>query len=103
MRRLAPLAALACRRPRFTSIQSTGFSRPLDLGTRRRFRDAGTYQGRPRNGFRLTYTVRISGRKVGPRRWAGRFRGRLVVRRGGRVFDRCAVRGVRWRAVRPPR
>jgi hypothetical protein len=78
--------------------QGTGFSRPLDVSTRRRFRDVGSYRLRAKPNTRVT--VWISGRKVGPRRWAGRFRARLVLRRGGRVVNRCAVRGVRWQAVR---
>ena len=91
-----------CRQPGITLRGATGFSRPLDLSTRRRFRDAGSYRDRE-GRFRVTYTVRMSGRKVARRRWAGRFRARAVVRRAGRVVDRCSVRGVRWRAVRPPR
>ena len=91
-----------CRRPGVRLEESTGFSRPLDLSTRRRFRDAGSYRDRE-GRFRVTYTVRMSGRKVTPRRWAGRFRARAVVRRAGRVVDRCSVRGVRWRVVRPAR
>ena len=91
-----------CRRPGVRLEESTGFSRPLDLSTRRRFRDAGSYRDRE-GRFRVTYTVRMSGRKVASRRWAGRFRARAVVRRAGRVVDRCSVRGVRWRVVRPAR
>jgi len=91
-----------CRRPGVRLEESTGFSRPLDLSTRRRFRDAGSYRDRE-GRFRITYTLRMSGRKVAPRRWAGRFRARAVVRRAGRVVDRCSVRGVRWRVVRPAR
>jgi hypothetical protein len=89
-----------CGRPRFRLLESTTFRTPLDVGTRRRLRDAGTYRLRDQGGERITLTVRISGRKVGPRRWAGRFRGQAVVRRRGRVLDRCSVRGVRWRVAR---
>ena len=92
-----------CRQPGYTLRGATGFSRPLDLSTRRRFRDAGTYRTRAPNGERLTVFARMRGRKVGPRRWVGRFGARVVARRSGRVLDRCFVRGVRWRAVRPPR
>jgi hypothetical protein len=89
-----------CVRPRFRVVESTSFRRPLDLNGRRRFRDRGTYRVRDPRGVRITFTVRVSGRKVGPRRWAGRFRGRAVVRRRGEVLDRCAVRGIRWRVAR---
>jgi hypothetical protein len=89
-----------CRQPGFTLRGATGFSRPLDLRTRRRFRDAGTYRTRAPNGERLTVFARIRGRKAGPRRWVGRFGVRIVARRGGRVVDRCSVRGVRWRVAR---
>jgi hypothetical protein len=85
-----------CRRPTYRVQESTIFRRPLDLSTRRRFRDVGSYRLRQPNGARLTFFLRTSGRKVAPRRWAGRFRARVVVRRGGRVIDRCGVRGVRW-------
>jgi hypothetical protein len=89
-----------CRRPGIRLEESTVFSRPLDLSTRRRFRDAGSYRETERGRFRITYTLRTSGRKAGPRRWVGSFRARAVVRRAGRVVDRCSVRGVRWRVRR---
>jgi hypothetical protein len=89
-----------CRQPGHTLRGATGFSRPLDLSTRRRFRDEGTYRTRTPNGERLTVFARMTGRKAGPRRWVGRFGARVVARRGGRVVDRCSVRRVRWRAVR---
>jgi hypothetical protein len=81
-------------------VQGTVFRRPLDLTTRRRIRDVGSYRTRRfPGGIRLTVRARVSGRKVGPRRWVGRFGARAVVRRRGRVVNRCAVR-VRWRVVR---
>jgi hypothetical protein len=89
-----------CRRTGGRLIQGTGFSRPLDVSTRRRIRDAGTYRTRLRDGVRLTIRARTSGRKVGPRRWRGRFSASAVVRQRGRVIDRCAVRGIRWRVRR---
>jgi hypothetical protein len=87
-----------CARSGARPTEGTGFSRPLDVNTRRRFRDVGSYRLRDQPNARVT--VWMSGRKVGPRRWAGRFRARLVLRRGGRVVNRCAVGGIRWRAVR---
>lgn len=89
-----------CRRSGILATERTGFRRPLDMSGRHRFRDAGSYRERYRNGERVRFTVRISGRKVGPRRWTGRFRVHAVVRRGGRVMDRCFARGIRWVAVR---
>ena len=90
-----------CRRTGVRLPQGTGFSRPLDLSTRRRIRDVGTYRTRRfRDGVRLTIRARITGRKVGARRWRGRFSARAVVRQRGRVLDRCGVRGVRWRVRR---
>jgi hypothetical protein len=86
----------SCRRSGAHPTESTGFRRPLDASGPGRFRDGGSYRVRYRNGERVTFTVQISGRKVGPRRWTGRFRVNAVVRRGGAVVDRCAVRGVRW-------
>jgi hypothetical protein len=89
-----------CRRPGYRVIETTSFRTPLELSTRRRLRDGGGYPLRGPAGYRLRFKPRISGRKVGPRRWAGRFRARVVVRRGGRVRDRCSVRGIRWRVRR---
>jgi hypothetical protein len=89
-----------CRRSGILVTEMTGFRPPLDMAGRRRFRDAGSYRERYRNGERVRFTVRMSGRKAGPRRWTGRFRVHAVVRRGGRVLDRCSARGVRWTATR---
>jgi hypothetical protein len=90
-----------CRRGGSTAILGTVFRRPLDLSTRRRIRDVGSYRTRRyRGGVRLTIRARLVGRKVGPRRWRGRFSARAVARRRGQVLDRCAVRGVRWRVRR---
>jgi hypothetical protein len=93
----------ACRTPGYGITGATGFSRPLDLTTRRRFRDAGSYKTTAPNGERHTVFARTRGRKVGPRRWVGRFGARIVARRDGRVIDRCFVRGLRWSVVRPGR
>ena len=88
-----------CSEPGSTLTGATGFRRPLDLSTRRRIRDVGSYKTTTPDGERLTVFARTHGRKVGPRRWVGRFRARIVARRGGRIVDRCAVR-VRWRVRR---
>jgi hypothetical protein len=90
-----------CRRTGVLLPQGTVFRRPLDLSTGRRLRDVGSYRTRRfRDGVRLTIRARTTGRKVGPRRWRGRFSARVVVRQRGRVIDRCAVRGIRWRVRR---
>ncbi len=52
------------------------------------------------DGERLTVSARISGRKVGPRRWVGRFGARAVVRRRGRVRGPLRRARIRWRVVR---
>jgi hypothetical protein len=90
----------SCSRSGFRVVETTSFRRPLDLADRRRIRDDGSYLLRDQGGERLTISVRISGRRAGPRRWTGRFRASAVVRRSGRVIDRCSVRGVRWRVRR---
>jgi hypothetical protein len=80
-----------------TLRQYTTFRRPFDLGTATRIRDVGTYRSRRyRGGVRLTIRVRLVGRKAGPRRWRGTFGARVVARRDGRAFARCAALGVRW-------
>lgn len=84
MRRLAPLAA---------GVGLAALAGPAMADVR--------YRTTTPNGERLTVFARTRGRKVGPRRWVGRFGARIVARRRGRVLDRCSVRGVRWRVVRP--
>jgi hypothetical protein len=89
-----------CRRTGVRLVQGTVFRRPLDVSTGRRIRDVGSYRERLRDGVRLTIRARVVGYVVGVSRWRGRFSARVVARRGGRVLDRCAVRGVRWRVRR---
>jgi hypothetical protein len=89
-----------CPRTGVRLVHGTVFRRPLDVSTGRRFRDAGSYRTRLRDGVRLTIRARVVGHVVGVSRWRGRFSARVVARRSGRVLDRCAVRGVRWRVRR---
>ena len=76
---------------------------PLDEDSINSFRDAGSYRENDRP-YRATITVLTRGRRsfdpANPRAesWAGSFRVRVVVRRGGRVIARCPARTVRWEA-----
>jgi hypothetical protein len=89
-----------CRRSGSRPTESTGFRRPLDMPGRQHFSDAGSYRIRYRNGERVKFTVRISGYKIGVSRWRGRFYVDAVVRRNGRVIDRCSARDISWRVRR---
>jgi hypothetical protein len=79
--------------------ETTTFLRPYDLRTTKEIRDAGSYTLRDGN---LRYRIRthVRGRRVAPRRWRGTFGATAVVRRDGRVIDRCPSGTVNWRASR---
>ena len=84
---------------RGTFGESTTFLRPYDLRTTTEIRDAGSYTLRDGD---LRYRIRthVRGRRVAPRRWRGTFGATAVVRRDGRVIDRCPSGTVNWRASR---
>ena len=84
---------------RGTFGESTTFLRPYALRSATEIRDAGSYTLRDGN---LRYRIRthVRGRRVAPRRWKGTFGATAVVRRDGRVIDRCPSGTVTWRASR---
>jgi hypothetical protein len=79
----------------------TAFVRPIDRVEPTAFEDGGTSQSRVEGGIRSTDTAFIQGRlRADGRRWRGTFHLRSVLRRRGRVIDRCRVGKVRWSARR---
>jgi len=51
------------------------------------------------SGTRATISVRLVARRTAKGNWRGTFRARVVVRRNGRVIDRCRMaRATRWGA-----
>jgi hypothetical protein len=79
----------------------TAFRRPIDRLEPTAFEDGGTSQARVEGGFRSTDTAFVQGRlRADGRRWRGTFHLRAVIRRRGRVVDRCRTGTVRWSARR---
>jgi hypothetical protein len=79
----------------------TAFARPIDRLQPTAFEDGGTSQSRVEGGFRSTDTAFVQGRlRANGRRWSGTFHLRAVIRRRGRVVDRCRTGTVRWSARR---
>jgi len=89
-----------CGRPgkRFMTVTR---SRPPWSVTPNGFVSTGSYSYRQADGLRLTVSGTAGGHRVSTYRWAGSFRMSAVVRRGGRVFDRCHSQTVRWAASIP--
>jgi len=87
-----------CARPRFIFRSETGFRRPFDSVSGDSIEDTGTYRERL-SGTRATISVRLVARRTAKGKWRGTFRARVVVRRNGRVIDRCRMaRATRWGA-----
>ena len=81
---------------------TTGFRPPFDSATPDAFSDVGTYTHRLRGGIRIRVTPTITGTRIADaagERWRGTFRATAVVRRDGRVIDRCTQRQVGWTAL----
>jgi hypothetical protein len=86
-----------CRRPSFSFIDRTEIRpQPGDA-----FRARGAYTLRDAGGIRARVVVRASGRRASIYRWDGSFAASAVVRRHGRVVDRCRLPLTRWRATAP--
>jgi hypothetical protein len=92
-----------CRRP--GALFRTGTAFETGVPTVGSFRAGGSYRSRG-GGYRFRITLLISGRqRIDPAgeednldEWRGRFRAKAVIRKGGRVTDRCRVKRARWRA-----
>jgi hypothetical protein len=59
------------------------------------------YTVRDRGGFRTRVTVHSSARRLSIYRWRGTFSVVAVIRRHGRVVDRCHIRRLHWTASTP--
>ena len=80
---------------RFRDVASV---RPDRVGPR--FRVRGSYSFRERD-YRVAVAVRASGRRVSIYRWRGAFAVTAVIRKGGRVLDRCVRGTTHWVASAP--
>ena len=87
----------------------TSFRRPYDESTPDAFRDAGSFRvvedgGRIRSRVTMTLTGRRAFDPANPaaESWSGTLSARVVVRRRGRVIDRCRLRAITWNAALVP-
>jgi hypothetical protein len=86
----------------------TGFRRPFDEATPDFFRDAGPFTVRDRGGIRSRVRIVLAGRRTfdpadpAAESWSGVLRATVVVRRRGRVIDRCRLRPIDWTAMLAP-
>ncbi|MDQ3741908.1 MAG: hypothetical protein M3320_06165 [Actinomycetota bacterium] len=82
----------------------TAFRPPFDLATGDEFRDAGSFRVRDDGGIRSRVRITITGRHAfdpanpAAENWFGTVKARIVVRRRGRIIDRCNLRSTNWSA-----
>jgi tRNA/tmRNA/rRNA uracil-C5-methylase (TrmA/RlmC/RlmD family) len=91
---------------RFQNI--TRFTGPYDQDTPEAFSDSGAYTVRDRGRIRSRVSVTLSGQHFfdpanpAAEKWVGTFKATVVVRRRGRVIDRCRLRSTTWEAGLAP-
>ena len=93
-----------CDLERATLRDQTTFRPPFDSSTADAFADEGRYRYRDRGRKRITTTVRLDGRRVvdpatQAETWQGTFEAGAVVRRRGKVIDRCRLASIGWSAA----
>lgn len=86
-----------CRRRGFRFTSDTR-SRPPWQVTADGFISSGGYTMSLPRGLRARVSGVARGRHVLPNEWAGSFKLSVVVRRRGRVIDRCHLRSTDWQA-----
>lgn len=98
-----------CNRPRARFTERTDFRRPLKQSTLDVVADDGAYTLRRRGGWRFRVRVTMAGRRSltdpadpSTEQWAGTLSASVVVRRKGRVFDRCKLAPTTWTARKVP-
>jgi hypothetical protein len=75
----------------------TTFRPPFDAATPGAFRDAGSFTVADRGGYRSRVTLTFTGGfDAAASAWRGSIEGTVVVRRRGRVIDRCTLRRTYW-------
>ena len=95
-----------CRQGGASLTDRTDFRPPLDDNAPHVLGDAGRYTVRRRGGIRIRVTVTVAGEHVpdpanaaAPGSWRGTIKASAVVRRRGRVIDRCSLRSTGWTAT----
>ena len=94
-----------CKLSRSRFQHFTAFRKPYDESTPDAFRDRGRFKVVDRGGIRSRVRIRLSGRRSlsnpadpATERWTGTLAARVVVRRRGKVIDRCRLRQITWQA-----
>ena len=88
-----------------TLRDQTTFRAPFDSATPDAFADEGRYRAREGRRIRITTNVKLSGTRVvdpadpAAESWQGTFEASAVVRRRGKVIDRCTLSSTGWTAT----
>ena len=85
----------------------TRFRPPFDSATPDAFTDAGSFTVADRGRIRSRVTMTITGQHAfdpavpEAEKWFGTLKAKVVVRRRGKVIDRCTLRSTNWEAGLP--
>lgn len=90
-----------CRQVGVVYATKTTFRDPFDKRGGKRIADRGFYVTRYRGKVRVRNTVAMTAHRVNPYVWKGSFRAEAVVRKAGRIIDRCTLGKVDWKASIP--
>ena len=77
------------------------------MATPDEFNDAGSFTVADRGGIRSRVTITLTGRHAfdpanpAAESWSGTLKANVVVRRRGKVIDRCNLRQINWSAGLP--
>ena len=93
-----------CRKSSARFQHRTVFRPPFDNSTPDAFDDAGAFTDRDQGGIRSRVSITLTGRRTfdpanpAAEKWDGTLKANVVVRRRGRVIDRCVLRQITWTA-----
>ena len=97
-----------CRQSGSRFQHFTRFRRPYDESTPDAFRDVGSFTVRDSRRIRSRVRVVLTGERTfdpanpAAEAWNGTFQASVVVRRRGRVIDRCRLRSITWNVGTAP-
>ena len=84
---------------------ATQFNGPFEPSTVDAIGDSGAYTVRDRGGIRSRVGIVLTGKRLfdpanpAGETWEGTLRANVVVRRRGKIIDRCRLRSIGWRAT----
>lgn len=92
-----------CRHSRARFQHRTTFRPPFDTSTPDAFSDAGAFTDIQSGGIRSRVNITLGGQRTqldpadpATERWKGTLKASVVVRRRGKVIDRCTLRQITW-------